>query len=106
MNQPTNYKIKKWLYENTITGCKIHCSKSGLDNTETDWELFPSLGKSLRCRSHLVQDLVEFSPDWVRLFKVKDNVRCEVENWQKFEKEEEKDLNEFKRLREKFSKSG
>ena len=106
MNIPKHYEVKKWLCENVIVGLKIHYYQTGEDRSSTDWELFPQEGKSQRWRASTVEDLVIFSPDWVRLFKVVDEVRKEVEEWKIFEKEEAHDLAEYRRLKEKFKFKG
>ena len=103
MRLPENYGVKKWLCENTIIGVKVHYYQTGTDTSETDWEVFPSEGKSQRWRAGTVRGYVQFEPDWVRLFKVLPSVRKEVEEWQAFEKKEKRDLAEYKRLKAKFA---
>lgn len=103
MKMPQDYGVKKRLCEGIIIGVKVHYYATGTDTAETDWEVFFAEGKPQRWRAGTVKGLVRFAPDWVRLFEVLPQVRTEVEEWQKFEKKEKRDLAEFERLKKKFA---
>jgi len=102
MKKPDNYELKKWLYDNFITGLKIHHYQTGTDTAATDWELIPHTGKSKRLRDHTIQKLVEVRPDYNSVLKPVNSVIKEVEEWGKFAKVEAKELAEYERLKKKF----
>jgi cytochrome c biogenesis protein ResB len=103
LKQPQHFEFKKWLCNNIIIGLKIHYFQTGTDTSATEWELIPADGKSKRVTPSTVESLVTLRPDWVRVLQVKDSVRSEVAEHEKFAKKEANDLSEFDRLKAKFA---
>lgn len=102
MKKPIQYDLKKWLCEYTIVGLRLYYNQTGTETAETDWELMPSVGEPKRILAQIVQDLVVLSPDWVRVLRVKDIVRREIADYEKFAKKEARDLTIYERLKKKF----
>ena len=102
MKKPTQYDLKKWLCENTIVGLRLYYYQTGTESSTTDWALIPIKGKPKRTKAERVRDLVDLTPDWVRVLQVKDSVLEEVEEYKKFAKKEAKDLATYERLKKKF----
>lgn len=102
MKEPHHYELKKWLCKNTIVGLKVHHYSTGIDTSDTDWELIPQTGNPLRVKEIVVRPLVTLRPDWVRVLQINAEVRREVEEYEKFAKKEARDLSEYRRLKAKF----
>ena len=102
MKAPNQYDLKKWLCDNTIIGLRLHYYQTGTDTAETDWELMPETGKAKRVVSSSVCGLVDIRPDWIRVMRVRAEVKKEVDEYKTFAKKESRDLREYKRLKEKF----
>ena len=102
MKKPKNYKLKKWLCENSIVGLKLYYYQTGTDTTRTDWELEAQSGEKERVVAETIKPLVNVLPDWVRVLNVKDSVKEEVKAWDDFADKESVDLAEYERLKAKF----
>jgi hypothetical protein len=102
MEKPQDYELKKWLCEHLIRGLIVHYYQTGIDKSDTDWELIPLEGKSKRVKADKVESLVTLRPDWVKVMTVTDRVKREVEEYREFAKREAADLAEFERLKKKF----
>ena len=106
MRKPKQFELKKWLCDHNIKGLILHYYQTGIDTSDTDWELIPTEGKSKRVKAHLIENLVYLRPDWVRVMGVRDSVIKEVKEYQAFAEREKEDLAEYARLKAKFGATG
>jgi len=102
MKKPGQYELKKWLYNNTIVGLKLHYYQTGTDTAATDWEMTPKEGRKKRVKSHSVKGLVDIRPDWIRVLQLEPRYVKEMEEYAAFAKKEAKDLALYEKLKKKF----
>ena len=105
MKKPSNLEMKRWVCGNTIVGLRVWYYQVGVDTADTDWELVASGGGKKRVKRHLVENLVDVKPDYVRVLRVKKEVVDEVAEWDKYAEKEKSDLAEYERLKKKFEGS-
>lgn len=107
MKKPVNYDLKKWLCEHLIIGLEVVQKVTSEDTADTYWKLYAMIDlydrKETRAvEEDIIEPLVYVKPDWAAVLRVKDSVRKEVDEWDKFVKTEIDDFEEYKRLKKKF----
>jgi len=107
MKKPANYEIKKWLCEHIISGLEITYKMTSEDTSDTYWVLYAMIDmynsqETREVKEDIIEPLVNVKPDWAAVLRVKDSIRKEVDEWDKFVKTETTDFEEYKRLKKKF----
>lgn len=103
MKKPSQYNLKKWLYNNPIKGIEVEYRQTGIDTADTWWKV-KTRDKAKTLKADTVEDLIVIEPTHAYLAFLDEPYGDEVEAYDKFCEENEKDLAEFERLKKKFGK--
>lgn len=102
MKRPEQYELKAWLCKHSVIGLIVHHYQTGVDTSETDWELISQKGEKKRVKADTVEGLVNLRPDWCRVLRPRKEIMEEVEKYRGFVDRESEDLIEYERLKAKF----
>lgn len=100
MEKPTDILVRLcdlgWLH-----GLHIEQRQTGTDTADTFVKITGSNGKA-EGRWYTYREFLELVPDHNSVCHVKEKYRRQVEDWSAFEKQNAKELAEYRRLKEKY----
>lgn len=86
----------------TIRGIIIDYRQTGNDTAETFCKILGSGNREASGLWHTYSPYLDVRADWAAIARVKDSFIKEAENWRAFEKINQTELEEYKRLKAKF----
>jgi hypothetical protein len=102
MDMPKEYELCKWINERYISGLEIIYDYSDYDQCISYWILKDNEGKTKKVIDKSIQNLVDISPEYNSILRLKDDIPLKLENYGKFIKKNARELSEYKRLKAKF----